>query len=43
VIECRTCHLPIFDPKGSPGLFHVEKLKGAPRRFTMYYVLRRTP
>jgi hypothetical protein len=27
---------------GSQGLFHVEKLKGAPRRFTMYYVLRRT-
>jgi len=28
---------------GSPGLFHIEKLKGAPRRFTMFYVLRRTP
>ena len=26
---------------GSPGLFHVEKPRGGPRRFTLYYVLRR--
>lgn len=27
---------------GAPALFWVEKQKGAPRRFTMYYVLRRS-